>query len=263
MAQLLSLRAPKGWHELTQPQLRFLLATIARVNRANINVKFRSQEDFKHNVMAQVNTICLFRWNNIELIQPTENGWLVRHDSRELPLLAEQIAAAAQFLNWTREIPSEPVRLETVDGAHAVEADLPTGFSFDDWLACEALWQQYQITQSYESLAAMAEILYRKEKIRLNEAESLGIFYWWASVKKMMAELFPNFFKVVDPNSVDGQPSYDDLRRNVDAQIRALTKGDVTKEAEILALNAIRAITELDAQAREYDEIRKKYPSQS
>lgn len=263
MAQQLSLRAPQGWHELTQLQLRFLLATIARVNRANINARFRSQDDFKHNVMAQVNTICLFRWNNLELIQPTENGWFVRHDGQELYLLAEQIAAATQFMNWTRDIPLEPVRLETVNGTHAVVADLSTGFSFDDWLACEALWQQYQMTQSNETLAAMAEILYRNEKIRLNEAESLGIFYWWASIKKMMAELFPNFFKVVDPNSVDGQPSYDDLRRSVDAQIRALTKGDVTKEAEILSLNAIRAITELDAQAREYDEIRKKYPSQS
>ena len=46
----------------------------------------------------------------------------------------------------------------------------------------------------------------------------------------------------------------------MNAQIRALTKGDVTKEAQILALDAMRALTELDALAREYEELNRKYP---
>ena len=41
----------------------------------------------------------------------------------------------------------------------------------------------------------------------------------------------------------------------VNAQIRALTKGDVTKEAEVLALDTHRALTELNAQAREYKQL--------
>jgi len=73
--------------------------------------------------------------------------------------------------------------------------------------------------------------------------------------------MFPNFFKKVGGDSEAEPPSYDELRRNIDAQIRALTKGDITKEKEILSLDAMRALTELDAQAREYDEIRKKYPA--
>ncbi len=46
----------------------------------------------------------------------------------------------------------------------------------------------------------------------------------------------------------------------MDAQIRALTKGDITKEEHILSLPAHRALTELDALAREYDELNRKYP---
>ena len=34
----------------------------------------------------------------------------------------------------------------------------------------------------------------------------------------------------------------------MNAQIRALTKGDVTKESEVLALDTWRALTELNAQ---------------
>ena len=41
----------------------------------------------------------------------------------------------------------------------------------------------------------------------------------------------------------------------MNAQIRALTKGDVTKEAEILALDTWRALTELNAQAKEYKQL--------
>ena len=44
----------------------------------------------------------------------------------------------------------------------------------------------------------------------------------------------------------------------MNAQIRALTKGDVTKEQQVLALDTLRALTELDAQAREYEELKKK-----
>ena len=44
----------------------------------------------------------------------------------------------------------------------------------------------------------------------------------------------------------------------MNAQIRALTKGDITKEAEVLALDTHRALTELNAQAREYKELNAK-----
>jgi hypothetical protein len=43
------------------------------------------------------------------------------------------------------------------------------------------------------------------------------------------------------------------------AQIRALTKGDITKESTVLKMDTWRALTELDALAREYDEFNRKY----
>ena len=49
------------------------------------------------------------------------------------------------------------------------------------------------------------------------------------------------------------------LQEAMDAQIRALTKGDITKESEILALDTWRALTELNAQAKEYQELKAAY----
>lgn len=40
-------------------------------------------------------------------------------------------------------------------------------------------------------------------------------------------------------------------------KLRALTGGDLTKEKEVLSLNCWRALTELDAKAREAEELEK------
>lgn len=89
----------------------------------------------------------------------------------------------------------------------------------------------------------------------------LSIFYWWAGLKAMLSRRYPNFFRVspVEP-AVDHVDELT-LRRSMDSQIRALTKGDITKETTILSLPAVRALTELDALAREYEDLNRKYPS--
>lgn len=250
---------PASWADLTQTQLRTLFKVMVAVQEANQNVPFRDEDDFAAQTGAQVATLVFFEWSGLEVICPYADGYLVRHGEDEFKLSAEIIAAAIAPLSWSKELPPVPVRLESVDGAHAVEADISEGLSFDSWLACENNWQAYQLSQDSQWLHKMAEILYDKEGIRLDPAETLSIFYWWAGVKTMVSEMFPYFFKP----SGDGESSevtIDSMRRNVDAQIRALTKGDITKEKEILSMDAIRALTELDAQAREYDELNRKYP---
>lgn len=256
----LNLTAPTGWADLSQQQLITLLKVMVSVNHANNNRRFRSIEDYSAQSAAQVATICLFRWNNLRVITPYADAWLVAQGNREYILSADDIAAATGFLDWMKELPDSPVRIARVDGADAVATDLDDGFSFDNWLSVEAFWQHYQVTKADSSLRAMAEILYRRPGLRLKEHESLGVFYWWAGVKAMCNRLFPNFFQPA-PLGSDAQPSEDSLRRSMDAQIRALTKGDISKEPVILALPAMRALTELDALAREYDELNRKYGS--
>ena len=257
----INISVPASWSQLSQEQLRFLLATIVSVNKANRNVRYRSQEDFATQQAAQVNTICFLEWSGLSVICQYDDGWLVSFGETEFQLSAETVASAISALDWTRGLPEIPVRLDSIDGAKAIESDISSSMTFDSWLACEALWQQYQSTQEDETLRLMAEILYNKDGIRLDQVETLSIFYWWAAVKEMVSNMFPHFFKGVVTDTEQSQFSYDDVRRNVDAQIRALTKGDITKEKDILAMNAIRALTELDAQAREYDELQRKYPT--
>lgn len=255
----LKLTVPVSWEKLSQDQLDFLLRTIASVNRVNINKPFRSIDDFSAQTAAQVATYCLFRWNGLTVVTPYADDWLVAHEGQEFRVRGADIAAATVALEWINELPAEPVRLDSIDGATAVAAELDDSFSFDDWLACEALWQGYQVVKSEQFLQQMAEVLYRKPGIKLQEHETLSIFYWWAGLKNHCNRLYPNFFQPADPATAV-EPDRDMLRRNMDAQIRALTKGDITKEEHILSLPAHRALTELDALAREYDELNRKYP---
>lgn len=260
MAAAVDISLPTGWGELTQTQLRFLLSVMASVNHAASRGRYRSQDDFAAQTAAQVATICLFKWGGLTVICPCADGYLVSAGSEKVQLSTATITAAISHLSWIRKLPEVPVRLDRVDGADAIPADISSGLSFDGWLACETFWQRYQAAPDDSLLHSMAAILYDKDDIHLDPAAALGIFYWWAAVKNMVSAMFPNFFRSVGADSSPEVPTYDAMRRNIDSQIRALTKGDVTKEKEILSLDAIRALTELDAQAREYDELHKKYP---
>lgn len=257
----LNLQAPTSWNELSQDQLTYLLKSIAVVNRDTIGRSFRSKEDYSAQVAAQVAIRCLFHWNNVRVVSPYADAWLIAHEGREYIVSPGDLAAAASMVSWISRLPENPVRLDSIDGAVAVSADIEEDLSFDDYLACEALWQVWQTSQADSLLRDMAAILYRKENIVLKDFEFLSIFYWWAGLKNMLSGRYPDFFQVSPVESEIPHVDQLTLRRSMDSQIRALTKGDITKESTILSLPAIRALTELDALAREYDELNRKYPA--
>jgi hypothetical protein len=59
---------------------------------------------------------------------------------------------------------------------------------------------------------------------------------------------------------VDGA-TFEKLYNAMNMLIRALTKGDITKEKEILAMDTHRALVELSAQAEEYEQLKKQHPN--
>ena len=91
---VLSLTVPKSWTDLSQQQLRFLLRTMVDVQIANKSVGFRSMDDATDQIVAQVNTLCFFKWTGLTVICAYGNGWLVRHGNSEFSLSTGQVAAA-------------------------------------------------------------------------------------------------------------------------------------------------------------------------
>ena len=134
------------------------------------------------------------------------------------------------------------------------------GVPFEKYLCLDNLYQGFLQTQDEDIIRQMAAILYDAEDIRLNKTQIVAVFYWFASVKTMLRSRFTHLFQPFDPkqgNMLGSASLSIHLQESMDAQIRALTKGDVTKEAEVLQLDTWRALTELNAQAKEYEELRK------
>ena len=89
--------------------------------------------------------------------------------------------------------------------------------------------------------------------IKLNDDQAYSLFYWWYSLKCYYNKKFPFLFA-----SAPEGASSDEVESSVNAQIRILTGGDITKEKEIYEHDAYRAITELNEKAREIYESNKK-----
>lgn len=245
----LNLTVPTSWAELTQEQLRQIYVLM---------VRYVSRQD----IWLKAAAASVFRWNGLKIVSPYGSNWLIRIESKEYIIDTQEFAQVCRTLEWLKDIPADPVRLDVIDGAKAMSPDPTYDLTLEQWLACENLYQGYQYTQDPVHLRSMAAMLYRKDDICLTPSEEISIFYWWSSVKQMVSAMFPHFFKPA-PVKADDIPDADTVRRSVDAQIRALTKGDISKEEQILSMAAIRALTELDAQAREYEELNRKYPSKS
>ena len=203
----------------------------------------------------------MLKWGDIKVIARQGNIFIVKHKGQLFPLSLMQITEASASLNWLGEIPSFPVQLTRICFHHPVRADFQD-VSFEDYLTLDNLYQGFLQTQRSTLLQDMAKILYRTRFIFLRREEELSIFYWLTAVKQMFARLFPNFLKrIPSDNAFSNAPSMKDLQDSMNAQIRALTGGDITKESEVLKMNCWRALTELDAKAKDAESIKKIHAS--
>lgn len=242
-----NLIVPKSWEELSQEQLKYYFFVLTMCRSA-----------------AEVKTYCLCRWSGLEVLYPYGEGFMCRHEQREFVLQPLQVAAAIQSLDWTDTLPTSPVRLERIGKYRALPADFQE-VPFETFIICDNLYQGYLSAKDDQLLDDLARVLYQSAKVKPDAAERIGVFYWFASLKEMFARQFKHFFQPLsahdDGNMFNqGKSQYEIIYHAVNAQIRALTKGDVTKEKEVLAIDTWRALTELDALAKEYEDFNRKYP---
>lgn len=238
MRQTIDLSIPKSWQELSDKQLRF----VYRLLNGNYS-------------LAQVKTMCLIKWSQMRVLRQEGALFIMRYKKQVFPISALQIAEAIQNMEWLGDFPQFPVRLSRIGFHRPVRADFQD-VSFEDFLTLDNLYQGYLQTQNKQLLQEMACILYKSRFIKLNQEEATSIFYWFTSMKRYFANLFSHFFT----NAQEGTGtslSFKHLQENMNTQIRALTGGDITKERDVLRMDCWRALTELDAKAKDYEDLQK------
>jgi len=249
------LHAPRSWDELTQEQLRYVF---------QLMVLHDGDRD-------AVKTYMLFRFCGFSKIAQrtriTENGPVCLWECRFVKLKGVfyisswQVQALIGQLAYVDNPEECSVRLDDIAGLRAVDK-LLHGVSFFNYLECEKYYQMAIATQEPRWADALARRLYRTEDgemaqtLVLDDGERLGTLMWFGHVKSVMALHFKHFFRKVEGTG-DKTLTGSAFLEAMNAQVRALTDGDVTKEQQVFDTDCWRALTELDQKAREAEEYRK------
>lgn len=242
MDNVFDISIPTSWDNLSERQLLFAYRQIARQLPA-----------------AQVKAVCLFKWSEINVLARNgKHGYFVRKRRRTFILSSSQVEAATHTLDFLDTIPPMPVRIKRIGRHRALPADFQ-GVPFEQYLYLDNLYQGYLNTQAEDLLRQMAQVLYQSDHVHPTKAQLIGCFYWFASLKTLFAREFPHFLQPLSDTTSStnllAQSTYAMLKESTNSQIRALTGGDITKERTILSLDTWRALTELDAKAKEAEEI--------
>ena len=241
----INLIVPRGWHELDDKQLRYLFGLLA--------------DEYSS---AEIRTLCLFRWAGLKVQYCHNSHFVARLGKDDFTLSATIVADAIETMKWLDEIPSYPVRLSHIGKFTALQADF-LSIPFETFIFCDNLYQGYLHTKDDSLIDEMIKVLYNGCNSKILPLERISTFYWFASLKQYFAKTFHHFFQQTggtDCNLLGSAKSIgEQVQEAMNAQIRALTKGDITKEKEVLAMDCWRALTELNAQAKEYEELNRKY----
>ena len=245
---VLHLTCPRSWREMTQEQLRYALHVVGCGLYSPVEGR----------------TLMLLRFTGIEVRVKTLQGWACSVDvqtpkgkTRRHHFLMQswQVQSMIKQLEFVDSYETMDVRLESVQGFKAVDA-LLHGVRFWDYLNMEKYYQGYLATKEQKYALGLAQLLYPGGVTAIDDAELTGCVMWFGHVKKVMARFFHHFFKPAPVSQ--GKPV--NWLEQMNAQIRALTDGDITKEQAVYDKDCWRALTELDAKAREAEEFRQKYP---
>lgn len=242
---VLRLTCPRSWAEMTQEQLRYAFHVIGSGLYSSVEGR----------------TLMLLRFTGIKVEHKVLDGWActvdVTNDKgkrlRHLFVLKSwQVQDMIGQLGYVDSYETMSVRLESIQGHKAVDAMLH-GVRFHDYLQMEKYYQGYLQTHEKEYATGLARHLYPGAE-EADVAEVTCCVMWYSYVKKQLAKFFPHFFRPA------AQGKAADWLEQMNAQIRALTDGDITKEQAVFDKDCWRALTELDAKSREAEELRKKYP---
>lgn len=250
LCKKMSFTIPGSWEELTQQQLRLVLRLMAIYN---------DSADWEERLKLSA----LLYFCNFRVVKRTMKGWLCQERKTKKAFLLDPhlLPSMVSHLDYLCHVETINVRIESFNGHQACDFELQE-LMFGDYLQAENYFQSFLQSEKEDSLKGLVNILYNvgeDENVKQYPQEILyGAFLWFSAAKMLLGKMFPHFLKPSEEES--GQVTQETLMENMRAQIRLLTKGDVTKNKYILEKTETwEALAELDALAQEAEEIKLKY----
>ena len=258
--QEFNFKAPSSWAELSEDQLRYVLSVMS-IHHDHIVIKCYLLARF---CGLTVHKYTRTGWKcSVKCDESDENGdsktgkvceRVLYISAAEILSLLKNFDFIDKFTDFRPLQRASDVLLTAVDSMlHDV--------SFYDYLNIEKNYQLFMLNQEDKFLSKMAHLMYRTadgsadETAHFEPYELLGVFIWFSSVKEYFAANFTHFFK---PAREGGELRRVDILPAMQAQIRALTDGDVTKQQAVYNTDCWAALTELDNKAREAEEFKER-----
>lgn len=248
MSKDLTLRLPTCWQELTPSDVRHAIAAITYGS------------NYAESVYLMLTGI-----NGITLVGESGRDYVFEKNRRKLLADKNRFVWALLRLDFLSDTPTVPVAPDGICGLKVRDAALRK-LTFGQWLEVDNLIQGYIATENRELMERAANILlnvgrpFRKSIRRMTKTDITALLLWTSSIKGYLARKYPNLFPAQDePQDSALSLAGQDQSKTVDAMIRALSEGDITKEEAILGSNMYRAFSELNAKAKEAQEYNRKY----
>lgn len=258
--QEFNFKAPSTWAELSEEQLRYVLSVMS-IHHDHIVIKCYLLARF---CGLTVHKYTRTGWKcSVKCDESGENGdaKIGKVRERVLYISAAEILSLLKNFDFIDKFTDfRPLQRASDVLLTAVDSMLHD-VSFYDYLNIEKNYQLFMLNQEDKFLSKMAHLMYRTadgsadETAHFEPYELLGVFMWFSSVKEYFAANFTHFFK---PAREGGELRRVDILPAMQAQIRALTDGDVTKQQAVYNTDCWAALTELDNKAREAEEFKER-----
>ena len=143
---------------------------------------------------------------------------------------------------------------------------------FIQYIDAENHYQAFIFTQDANELLFLAATLYQQgatysksnikkvaQKLKRRKTEQFIALFWMLGIKQEFAKKWPYLFPASSQQE-DEDNEFDavvpDMERIIRNQLRMLTKGDVTKETQVLGTLTHSALDELNQQCFEYEKLK-------
>ncbi|GAP73086.1 hypothetical protein SAMD00024442_6_50 [Candidatus Symbiothrix dinenymphae] len=246
------LTAPRSWSELTPRELLY-------VSWLMTNMKLTP---------AEFQAYAFVRFTGITVKNQAAKAWRCRLGKTRFNLSPEQVLSFCKQMEYLTTGIDRITPLPILQNRIHVN-DLLYGVPFNQYLFCENNYQAFIHTKEPLYLQRLAAGFYTnddeytetnalaaaKEFAEVPFYELHTVFLWYYGLKSVFQKRFPHFFQKVERILEDDEPQAPNFGEQSDNMVRALTGGDITKNAQVYASNTWDALAELDAKAKENKEL--------
>lgn len=240
--QKIDFRIPDSWINLTNKELKFIYKALDVASD-----------------QTSLKVMLLLHINKIKIFGKSDNMYSILWKNKVRYIECLELQLAVTKLKWIDTPPTIPIAPMKIAGIKIKDKQLRK-LKFGEWLSVDNLFIGFMATENKDLLKQIILIITKKNKVKQFAAEdAYAIFFWILGIKSALCSQFPTLFPKIKTEGSMKTPEIlaKEARESTNGMLRALTKADVTKESAVMDVLMYRAFEELEALAKESEELKR------